>query len=278
MSDIGRETWTPPADWSAAYDNRAAVGSPAVEAFIAGITAKAAAFRDDLTAAGRAQIDQPYGDRPRQRYDLFLPDAAPTALAVFIHGGYWRTFDKSFWSHLAAGPLAHGAAVAMPSYTLCPEVRIRDITAEMVRFLDKITTDFPLPLHLSGHSAGGHLSASVALDRSLGDRVRKVVSISGVHDLRPLLWASMNEDLHLDMEEAREQSPALREPAPGTDLTCWVGGDELLAFRQQNRLLAEAWGLLGAKTEAIEAAGKNHFTVVEELADPESALVRTLMC
>jgi hypothetical protein len=79
------------------------------------------------------------------------------------------------------------------------------------------------------------------------------------------------------MEEAQEQSPVLREPAPGTDLTCWVGGDELLAFRRQNRLLAEAWGLLGASTEAVEARGKNHFSVVADLADPESALVRTLM-
>ncbi|NJO36897.1 MAG: alpha/beta fold hydrolase [Rhizobiales bacterium] len=276
MSADAHGVWLPPADWSAAYDNRAAVGQDAVEAFIADIGAKAAAFRDEMTAAGRARLDQPYGERPRQRFDLFLPDAEPIALAVFIHGGYWRTFDRSFWSHLAAGALARGAVVAIPSYTLCPEVRIRDITAEMVRFLDKITADFPLPLHLAGHSAGGHL-ASVALDRLLGDRVRKVVSISGVHDLRPLLRTSMNQDLRLDMEEAREQSPALKEPPPGTDLTCWVGADELLAFRRQNRLLAEAWGLLGARTEAVEAAGKNHFSVVLDLADPESELVRTLM-
>jgi acetyl esterase/lipase len=276
MSAIARNAWTPPEDWSAAYDNRAAVGEAEVEAFVADITEKAAAFRSEMSAAGRARLEQAYGDRPRQRYDLFLPDAEPTALAVFIHGGYWRTFDKSFWSHLAAGALARGAAVAFPSYTLCPEIRIRDITAEITEFLQKVTADHPLPLHLSGHSAGGHLASNV-LDRGLGDRVRKVVSVSGVHDLRPLIRTSMNADLHLDAEEARAESPALKDPVDDIDLTCWVGGEELLAFRQQNRLLAEAWGLLGARTEAVEAVGKNHFTVIEPFADPDSALTRTLL-
>ena len=276
MSIVTRSSWTPPTDWSAAYDNRAAVGQPFVETFLAEITAKAAAFREELTAANRARIDLAYGERPRQRYDLFLPENQPTALAVFIHGGYWRSFDKSFWSHLAAGPLAKGAVVAIPSYTLCPEVRIRDISDEMVRFLGKITQDFPLPLHLIGHSAGGHLASNV-LDRLPVERLAKVVSVSGLHDLRPLLHTAMNADLRLDVDEARAESPILREPVDGLDLTCWVGADELASFRLQNHLLADAWGALGARTEAIEAANRNHFTVIEDLADPESVLVKSLL-
>ena len=271
MTGITRMSWTPPADWSAAYDNRAAVGQEAFDAFAADIAEKASAFRSALVAADRARLDQPYGDRPRQRFDLFLPDASPTSLAIFIHGGYWRSFDKSFWSHLAAGALARGAAVAMPSYTLCPEVRIRDISAEIGQFLEKIAADFPLPIHLSGHLA------SNVLDRGLGDRVQKVVSISGVHDLRPLLHTAMNDDLRLDADEARAESPVLKDPPPGIDLTCWVGADELSSFRQQNRLLADIWGGLGARTEAIEAEAKHHFNVVEDLADPESDLTRVLM-
>ncbi|MGI9507535.1 MAG: alpha/beta hydrolase [Geminicoccaceae bacterium] len=278
MTEITRMSWTPPADWSAAYDNRAAVGQAEVEAFIADITAKASAFRTELTTTKRARVDQAYGDRPRQRFDLFLPDASPTSLAIFIHGGYWRSFDKSFWSHLAAGPLARNAVVAIPSYTLCPEARIRDISKEIGQFLEKVAAAFPLPIHLSGHSAGGHLATtSDALDRLPDQRVVKVVSISGVHDLRPLLKTSMNQDLHLDADEALEESPVLQDPPPNIDLTCWVGADELPSFRQQNRLLADIWGGLGARTEAVEAAGKHHFSVVEDLAAPESDLVRTLM-
>lgn len=277
MSRITRSAWIPPTDWDLAYDNRTAVSMTHVEAFIADITAKAAAFRDEMAAANRARLDQAYGDRPRQRFDLFLPDVSPTALVVFIHGGYWRRFDKSYWSHLAAGALARHAAVAIPSYTLCPDVRIRDITAEIAQFFRKITADYALPFHVAGHSAGGHLACSSALHRELGDRIQKVVSMSGVHDLRPLLNTSMNEDLRLDAEEARAESPVLQDPAPGIDLTCWAGADELAAFRLQNRLLAEVWGGMGARTEAVEAKGKNHFSVTADLADPQSELVQTLM-
>lgn len=280
MTKIERIRWMPPADWSLAYDNRAAVGMAEVEAFIADITTKASNFRSELTAAGRARLDQSYGDRPRQRFDLFLPIERPTALAVFVHGGYWRSFDKSSWSHLAAGALARNAVVAIPSYTLCPEVRISDITQEVAQFLQKAASEFALPIHLAGHSAGGHLVtrlASDALDRKLGDRIVKIVSISGVHDLRPLMKTAMNDDLRLDLEEARAESPILLDPVDGVDLTCWVGADETTAFRLQSHQLAEVWGGLGAHTEAVEASGRNHFSVVEDLADPKSALVETLM-
>lgn len=277
MTRITRNTWVPPKDWSAAYDNRAAVGQTDVEKFVADITKKAAAFRDEMRAMGRAVLDQAYGDRPRQRFDLFLPDTEPRALAVFVHGGYWRTFDKSAWSHLAAGALARGAVVALPSYTLCPQVRIRDITIEIMTFLQKVADDYPLPLHIAGHSAGGHLAARSSHARGLSNRIAKIVSVSGVHDLRPLIKTSMNSDLHLDKDEAVAESPALHQPPNDIDLTCWVGADELPAFRWQNHLLAESWGILGAKTEAVEAAGKHHFSVVEDLAQCESELTRTLL-
>lgn len=285
MTGIDRKQVDATLDWDKAYDNRAAVGMAEVEAFIARIENAAKAFRAEMTRLGRARLDQAYGEAPRQRYDLFLPDRSPTALAVFVHGGYWRSFDKSYWSHLAAGAIARGSAVAIPSYTLCPEARIRDIAREIRSFLTKIASDIEGPIHLAGHSAGGHLvttstvlgRSSDALDRGLGERVVKVVTISGVHDLRPLLKTAMNDTLRLDLAEAREQSPLLQEPPPGIDLTCWVGADETPAFRLQNRLLADAWSGLGAKTEIVEARSKNHFSVIEDLANPESALTKTLM-
>ncbi|NJS40578.1 MAG: hypothetical protein HC783_18055, partial [Rhodobacteraceae bacterium] len=95
--------------------------------------AEAAAFRSAL--GPRALLDQPYGPAPRQRFDLFLPEAPPKGTLVYIHGGYWHLFDKSHWSHLAAGALARGFAVAMPGYTLAPEARLADMTAENRRRL-----------------------------------------------------------------------------------------------------------------------------------------------
>ena len=107
-------------------------------AFIAGAdaypdrwTAKAAAFRAAL--GPRARLDLPYGPAPRHRLDLFLPEAQPRGLLVFVHGGYWLAFGRETWSHLAAGALARGFAVAMPSYTLAPDARIAAMTQEIAQ-------------------------------------------------------------------------------------------------------------------------------------------------
>jgi len=273
-------TWTTGGglrDIDRAYDNVGAI--PDAKAWPARWSEAAAAFRDRLSAQGRARLGLPYGAGPRHAYDLFLPEGAPRGLAVFVHGGYWKAFDRSVWSHLAAGPLAHGLAVALPSYTLCPEARISGITAEIAAFLDRASAEVPGPIRLSGHSAGGHLvTRMLCTDVALAcsERIARVVSISGVHDLRPLLGTQMNEILRLDAAEARAESPALHVPRPGARLVAVAGGDELPEFRRQNLLLPTIWHGLGAGTAAFEIAGTHHFSVIAGLTEPESALTLAL--
>lgn len=264
-------------DIDRAYDNLGAI--PDAKTYPPRWIAAAAAFREGLVAQGRARLGLPYGAGPRHAYDLFLPEGTPAGLAVFVHGGYWKAFDRSVWSHLAAGPLAHGYAVAVPSYTLCPEARIADITAEIAAFLDRASAEVAGPIRLAGHSAGGHLvSRMLCTDITLAcaGRIDRVVSISGVHDLRPLLGTAMTATLRLDPGEARAESPALREPRPGAHLIAVAGGDELPEFLRQNLLLPTIWHGLGARAEAFEIPGRHHLGVVEDLADPASALTRAL--
>lgn len=261
-------------DWDDAYNNRDHI--PGADAFIPRWQAAAAAFRAAL--GPRAHCDIACGPGPRQRFDLFHPEGSAAGLAVFVHGGYWRAFDKSFWSHLAAGALAQGWAVAMPSYTLAPEARIATITAEVAAAITAAADRVAGPIRLAGHSAGGHLVSRMAcadspLPGPVAARVAHVLSISGVHDLRPLSRTAMNDDLRLDPAEARAESPALLEPRPGTRLTAWAGGAERPEFRRQNALIANVWTGLGADTRAMEDPGRHHFDVIEPLADAASPLV-----
>ncbi|GJD49635.1 hypothetical protein OPKNFCMD_2368 [Methylobacterium crusticola] len=268
----------PLGDPDLAYDNAAAI--PDAAAFPPRWAAEAAAFRARLGGAGRARLDLPYGAGARHRYDLFLPEGEAAGLVVFIHGGYWRAFDKSVWSHLAAGPLAAGHAVALPSYPLCPDARIAGITADIAAFLERAAAEVPGPIRLCGHSAGGHLAARMLcadVDLGCAGRIVRAVSISGVHDLRPLLATRMNAVLRLHADEARRESPALREPRPGARLVACAGAGELPEFRRQNLLLANVWHGLGAVTAAFEVAGRHHFGIVEDLADPRSALTRAIV-
>ncbi|MCG6857186.1 MAG: alpha/beta hydrolase [Salaquimonas sp.] len=245
-------------------------------------TQKATQFRETMVSAGRAEIDLSYGPGERNCWDLFLPESNPRGLFVFIHGGYWMRFDKSSWSYVAAGPLAHGFAVAMPSYSLCPQVRIRDITREIGAAIEAVAARIAGPILLAGHSAGGHLvsrmlCADTPLSSSTLGRIANTVSISGVHDLRPLVPLELNATLHLDAEEAAAESPALLEPAGEVNLVCWAGAAERSEFVRQNALLANIWRGLRANTLCVEEPDRHHFSVVEGLANPESPLMTTLM-
>jgi acetyl esterase/lipase len=267
-------------DWNDAYSNGPNI--PGGERWPVAWVAPAQAYRDELVGNARATLDINYGDRPRNQFDLFLPEGRPKGLVVFVHGGFWMRLDKSYWSHLARGSVDSGYAVVMPSYTLCPDVRLADITNEVAAAIARAAAMIEGPLLLTGHSAGGHLvtrmiSATSPLPESIQARIRNTVSISGLHDLRPLMKAAMNADLRIDAAEAQTESPALLYPRPGARLTCWVGGAERPEFLRQNALLANIWIGLGARTCRIEEPGRHHFNVLDGLADPGHPLVQTLL-
>lgn len=239
-------------------------------------------FRDRLSGIGRAQLGISYGAKSRNQLDLFLPEGSPKGLVVFVHGGYWMALDNSYWSHLAAGSIAHGYAVAMPSYRLCPDVRIGDIVDEIGAAIARAAAQVEGPIMLTGHSAGGHLvsrmvCATTPLPPSVAARIRNVVSISGLHDLRPLMNTGMNETLHIDAAEALSHSPALLGPMSGARIICWAGGGERAEFLRQNALLANIWTGLGAATSAVVEPDRHHFNVIDGLADPDHPLTRVLL-
>jgi arylformamidase len=158
-------------DWDDAYANADHI--PGAEGYPPRWAAAAAAFR--AATGARAEIDIAYGDAPRQRLDLFRPDGAPRGLAVFVHGGYWRRFGKSDWSHLAAAAVAAGWAVAMPQYSLAPAARIHAITHEVGAAIDLLAMRIDGPIRLAGHSAGGHLAARMVCRDTPSSRRRRTL-------------------------------------------------------------------------------------------------------
>lgn len=267
-------------DWDDAYTNGANIAGG--DRWPAAWVGPARAFRDKLSAAGRARLDLAYGPSPRHRFDLFLPQDKPKGLVVFVHGGFWLNFDKSFWSHLAAGSVDSGYAVALPSYTLAPAIRIAGITAEIGKAVEAAAALVDGPLVLTGHSAGGQLATRMIcttspLSASTRARIRHVLSLSGLHDLRPLMRTTIYAQLGIDDCEAAAESPALLHPMEGARLTCWVGAAERSEFVRQSALLASIWTGLGAETAAYEEPDRHHFNVVDGLTDPAHPLVRALL-
>lgn len=257
-------------DWEDAFVNGDYI--PDGAAYPARWAEAAEAFR----AGARMEADIAYGDHPRQALDLFWPDGTPRGLVVIVHGGYWLKFDKSLWSDLAKGALAQGWAVTMPSYRLAPEARISQISEDVAAAIAAAAARVGGPIRLTGHSAGGHLVSRMAtqgspLPKEVAARVERAVSISGLHDLRPLRLNSMNEGLRLDAEEALAESPALARPRPRVAVTAWVGAKERPEFLRQAALLAEAWD-----TPLVADPGRHHFDVIDGLKHPDHPLCQAV--
>ena len=238
-----------------------------------------AAAAADLRArlGPRAKLDLRYGAAASEWYDLFLPEDEPLGLLVFIHGGYWRAFGPRDFSHLAAGAVALGWACAMPAYTLAPGARISAITRQMQAALPAMAAKVAGPVVVTGHSAGGHLSArlgntDITFEPSLAARLRRIVPISPLSVLAPLIETAMNDDLRLDAAEARAESPALQPRRPGPSAHVWVGAGERPAFIDQARRLGNAWAC-----PVTVAPGRHHFDVIEDLERPETDLMRVLL-
>ena len=283
------------ADWhDRMYNNRALV--PESAAHIAAWAQQSQEVRARATCA----LDCAYGDLPSETLDIFTP-ALPTSpggapvlrpVLVLIHGGYWRALDKSDHSFVAPAFTAAGCVVVVLNYALCPgtpaaPVSISFIAAQIERALQWVWAHIaefggnPARITVVGHSAGGQLAALMLAvpwsqrgNQLPGALVRNALSVSGLHDLQPLVHSPLLQSV-LNITEAQVQrcSPCrLAAPAHGI-LVCAVGGEESAEFLRQNLLMQQAWGTR-VVPKAIALAGLNHFSVLEALALPGTALHR----
>ena len=248
----------------AAYNNGQAVADSAA------ILADFQRRSDELRARYPAHLDLPYGPGPRNRIDYF-PAGQPGPVLVFIHGGYWQMQAKERFSFLAAGPLAHGIHVAMIGYTLAPEATLAQIVDEVRAAIGWARQNAPAlggdagRMVVSGWSAGGHLTAmSMAEEGVIGG-----LSISGVFDLEPIRLSYINRKLGLSVDDAAALSPMRRAHSP-LPLVLAYGMDELPELQRQSEDYAAARD--GLPGRSLPLPGKDHFTILEELAAADGAL------
>jgi arylformamidase len=261
------------AQLDAAYNNTAAV--PARDAIVADWAARSAQVRRER----QGHLDLPYGNSPRERLDLFLAAEPKAPTLAFIHGGYWQMNDKDGTTFLAEGVLPHGINFALVEYTLAPAARLDRIVAEVRRAMQWLAEHLgdygadPDRLYLSGHSAGGHLTASTMTLPA----VRGGLAISGLYDLEPIRLNYLNEKLGLDEAEAERNSPMLHLPAMAGPLLVAYGTAELPELCRQSIDYAQVWVESGLPGHLLPIDGADHFTILEALADPHGALTEALL-
>jgi len=241
-------------------------------------------------------LDIPYGLGEGETLDVFRPRAeakeavGKAPVLVFLHGGYWRSLDKSDHSFVAPEFTDAGACVVMPNYALCPgtdkhPVTVPHIALQMVKALVWTWRNIAqyggdaTRITVVGHSAGGHLAVMVlacmwkAVAADLPhDLVKNALSISGLHELDAIrLTPLLQESLRLTPEDAIKASPAwMPRPAQGV-LHSVCGGEESAEFIRQNRLIQQSWGHQAVPVCEV-LPGLNHFSVLGSLVDCDSRL------
>jgi len=224
-----------------------------------------------------------YGPNPRELLDLFLPSGTPRGTYLYIHGGYWRALSKEDYSFVAGPFVDEGIAVAVMEYDLCPQVSIATIVDECVRAVQWLVGEGPKhggsgPLVVGGSSAGGHLAAMLfATDWAAHGLPRSPlaggVSLSGVHDLRPLVDFSFNSEFKLDEAEAWRISPLAYRPKTSAPFVIACGTDETTEFVRQAQILWDAWSEVRRPVDGpLFIPGRDHFTVQLDHADAHSDL------
>jgi arylformamidase len=252
------------------YNNRALV--PAHAEYFARWEKDSNFVRETLPG----HLDIAYGPHARNRVDLFSAGKSARGTLIFIHGGYWRSLDKNMFTWLAAAWVAAGVNIAMLNYRLAPEVRIDHIVDDIVQATNWLAANggrYGVPadrLVVSGHSAGGHLTAALfatpreklAFDPS---RIIGGVPFSGIFDFEPMLQFAFNADFKLDDAAVARLSLLDKPRTIAAKIVPAAGGNESSEFQRQSRVLAEAWSPQSAP--AIILPGLDHFSIVDSFAE-----------
>jgi arylformamidase len=267
------------------YRNRDFI--PDFDAIMAETEARSRAFAETV----RIERNLSYGPTPRQSFDLvFPPDPAPGApLHMFIHGGYWRGGSKAAHTRVAAPVIAAGGIAALIGYDLMPGTRLAEIVAQVrsaarhvVRMAPEIGAD-PARFTVSGHSAGAHL-ASLLASEAPGDAgpadlpaLRGLMLVSGIYDLSGIPGSFLKDEAKMTDDEARAWSPLLARHIPGPRRIITRGDEETAPFQDQAVALNALLDREEQPTELRRERGRNHLTVVHDLADPDAPLGRRLL-
>jgi arylformamidase len=237
----------------------------------------------------KCELDVAYGPTRDEHVDIFPAYGRNAPILLFIHGGYWRILSSKEFSCVAFGPVAAGVTLVNVNYSLCPKVTVDEIVRQVraaVAWTYRNAASFGgdrSRLYVSGHSAGGHLTAmAIGTDWEgdyglPADTVKGGFSVSGVFDLRPLRYSNMQPMLQLDDGIIQRNSPLFHIKRSRVPVLFTYGGQEPAEFRRQTEDYVQAWQYAGNTAELLAQPDANHFTAIYGFEDPKSELCKRLL-
>ena len=254
------------------------------------ISADYAVASAETRSRHRHVLDIAYGDGPRQKLDVFVPEglSGPAPVHIFIHGGYWRANDRENYHFVAESVLRAGAIAVFPEYTLMPGARMAQLVHEVRQAAMWVGGHIaehggdPARISASGHSAGAHLASYLAAlapheHGFPATRIKALLLVSGIYDLRPITTSFLQPEIGLTPDEVNEWSPCEATQAPETRITLAVGKAETEPFHLQAQDFAFAAGRRGAQVERLTISAHDHMTIVRDMGRPETRMGQLVM-
>ena len=213
--------------------------------------------------------DIQYGEGERERLDIYPSSRRGSRALVFIHGGYWYKFDKSLFQFIAGGFQPYDINIVLINYPLAPSVSIGQIVGSCRKAIKWVQENISKEIYVVGHSAGGHLAVSTIVN---DDIVSGICALSGLYNLLPVQLSDVNEFIQINDKTVLQQSPVSLNPVGRCPVVIAVGADESEEFREQSEELHKSWKEKKMPIELLVLPGVNHYSIVEEAADKQSAL------
>ncbi len=247
----------------------------------------------EASAAARAHLpgvlDVRYGPGQRQLLDVFPAtgtDNRKSGLApvlLFVHGGGWRTLDKSVYSFIAPAWSAAGVVTVLPSYGLLPEVPLWRMVEEVREAVAWVAAEIhgyggdPGRIVIAGMSAGAQLSGMALAHEPSARAIRAASLASSVYDLDAHRWHGRHTDMALDEALVARASPKHNLPFdPLLPITLSVGAQETPEMIRQTREYHEALQSRGQPVRMIVEAERHHLNMGRVFAESSTATFQAL--
>ena len=234
-------------------------------------------------------LDVRYGPGPRQLLDVFpatgdrLRRAGLSPVLLFVHGGGWRTLDKSVYSFIAPPWSEAGAVTVLPSYGLLPDVplwRMVEEAREAIAWVHANVQDYggdPRRIVLAGMSAGAQLSGMALANEASARVIRAAALASSVYDLDAHRWHGRHQDMGLDEALVARASPLRNPPLDARlPMSLSVGADETPEMQRQTRDYHAMLVARGHPVALHVEPGLHHLSMGRAFAQPACATFRAL--